>query len=278
MLSKEEQKKLLKALKFDDAAIAKLVDDAAELPVEIPATVQIFTPEELTARDANLINQSVADAKKEAEKQGKELIVKAIKKKLNITDETKDVDKVIELAQAQFSKGDESLKEQVKLLQKSVEEKEQAIEQEKKNAQASMFDANLIASLPKNRKGPEEGGFTDQEYAFAIKQSLGFEHTDTGLIIKKGDQAFRDPKTQSPLPLPDVLNTFMTDRKWVTTPKPGGRGAGDSGAGGTAGAKTMSALQKQWELDNPGKGLISPEFTQHVAQVMKENPDFKAYE
>ena len=76
MLSKQAQRKLLKALKIADGAITTLVDNDKENDVELPAEITVFTAPELIAHDSSKYSEG-----KEA---GVETAMKEFKKANNL--------------------------------------------------------------------------------------------------------------------------------------------------------------------------------------------------
>jgi hypothetical protein len=262
-LKKEALQKIATLLKLDEAALTKAITDAGEVDLPI-GEFTVFTTEELTARDEQKISDGKKEGQKAGETIGKEIVVKEIKKQFGVEFEGKELPKLVEVVKTQLSKGDEGLKEQIKLLQKSVEEKDVAIATEKTKAEGALFDAALLSELPANRSKM----LTDQEYLIAIKANLEF--TTEG--VKKGGQILRDAKTQGPIERKAAIDSYFTERKWVedNSGTPGGRGGGNEGGKGKP--TKYSEVVKQWEAE--GKGIATAEFQQHLNSIVKENPEF----
>lgn len=271
MLKKEQIAKIAEALKLDAKAFEEAITATDEKEVVIPE-VQVFTAEELTARDEAKLTEGKKTGAKEAEAQGKELIVKELKKTFGVEFEGKDPAKLTEAIKAQLAKGDEGLRQQVQQLQSTLTAKEQEVEAEKAKAQTAIFDTSLIASLPKNRKSLTDGGFTDKEYLSAIKQNIDFETVDGVTVAKRNGQIIQDAKTFKPLPIDAAVNTFFTERKWTAEEGVPAGGRGGSGAGGGAKFGKLSEVIAAWEAD--GKSSATAEFQQHVNTIAKENKDF----
>ncbi len=269
-LKKETLEKIAGFLKVDPATFVADVQATEEKEFSVPEIIT-FTSEEITKRDEAKISEGKTIGKKEGESAGKEIAVKDIKKAFGIEFEGKDLDKLKTEITNKYSSGDQALKDQIKLLQSSVQEKENALKDANKKADDALFDAELIGQFPADRKSVEEGGFTDRELLTIIKTNLGFERTESGVLVKKGQEVLRDKTTTNPLPIGDALKGYFTDRKWLkeTNGGPGGRG-GNDGKGGKI--TKLSEAQKAWEAD--GKNTASAEFQAYVQGLTKENSEF----
>lgn len=258
-------------LKLDETKLneALSADAEKEIGIALPE-VTVFTAEELTALHESKINEGKKEGSKNGELQGKELLVKELKKAFGVEFEGKDPIKFKEAIVAQFAKGDDGLKERIKELEVTLQTKEKEVEATKKQAETAVFDSGLLSSFPSSRKPIDKGGFTDSEYLVAIKNNLSFELLDGVTIVKKGGTIMQDPKTFKPIPVSDAITSYFSERKWVDEAKKTGRGGEDDNAFGKA--MKLSDATKAWEAE--GKNVASAEFQQHVTALAKENPDF----
>lgn len=269
-LKKETLAKIAAILKLQEADLSAKIASTNEEDIDIPE-LQTFTADELSARDLAQMGLGKKEGEKEGEAKGKELVVKDLKKSFGIEFDGKDMTKLTEALKTQFQKGDDAIKQQVTLLQTQLAEKDGIIEQTKRQASEAIFDAQLLGFMPSNRKSVADGGFTDQEYLSAIKANLQFEHSDTGVLVKKAGQVVRDPKTTNPLAPDEVVKGYFAERKWaVDEAAAGGRGGG-SGKAGNAITK-LSELQARYEGE--GKSTVSAEFQREALEMKKANPDF----
>lgn len=272
MALKAADKDKMKALGFDvDKLIAAIMAEA-ETDYAVPEG-QIFTDAQLEARDNAKIGEGKRTGETEGEKKGKELAAKALKKKFGIeNEETKDLDKVVDLVNAKVATGDQGLKDQVAALLKDKETLQGTVAEKDKVISDAKFDSNLLSYFPANRGN----GLTDAERLGIIKSNFQFDTVEGKTVVKRDGQTLTDPKTHAPLPPKDVIANYFTERKWVGQGPTGGRGGDDTPApdSGAAGLKTYSAVEAQWQKDNPGGNIVSNEFQTYLQGAMKDVPDF----
>ena len=275
MLTTADKEKLKTTLKgFDVDKLIAAITDAAEVAIEIPADTHVLSASDLDARTTN----DKADAKKEGFKEGKtagiEIAGKAIAKKFNLADtvDVKEPDKIAEAISATVAKGDDGLKEQIKLLQKDKEALTAEKETIAKEKDAVQFDTTLISMFPATRTQD----LSDGERLMLVKNALQFDTVDGVQVVKKNGEILRDPTTKNPLPQKAAVAALFAERKWDTVPAQGGRGGGDNpgGSGSAGGVKTFSDAQKKWQTENPNGNIISPEATNYIAAIAKDVTDF----
>lgn len=274
MALKAETKTKLKALGLDPDKLETAVKADGEAEYEVPE-VQVFTQEQLDARDANKIAEGKTVGVREGEKQGKELAAKALKKKFGIEDESKDLDKVVDLVNAKAATGDVGLKQQVEALLKDKENLEAAVQTEKNANKALKFDTELLTFFPANRGA----GMTDAERLMIIKANLQFEEVEGKTVVKRNGEVLKDNATHAPIPVKQAIADYFTERQWVGQNGAGGRGGNDNPppGGGAAGLKTRTAVEAQWKKENPEGNPVSPEFQTYLTNVAKDVPDFDYY-
>lgn len=256
----------LKKLGLDPDKLEAAAKDEKAVEVDIPEG-QLFTAEQLQTRDANNKAEGKKEGEKEGETKGKELAAKAIKKKFGIESETKDIDKVAEEIEAKAKLGDPGLKAQVDSLLKEKETLTGRLTQAEEKAQQLAFDTELIGMFPANRGAD----LTDTERLALVKMNLQFEKTDNGTIVKRNGAIVQDEATKAPLPVNKVIETYFTEKKWVSEGGPGGRGGGDTPPSGGGGKPmTYSQAEAEWKKANPGKEPIGVEFTDYLGNAAKE--------
>lgn len=266
MLSQSSIQKLAKLAKLTPEALTAEINKPDEVELAIDENLTVLTTEELSARDNVKVGEGKRLGESEGEKKGKELAIKAIKKKLNLDTEEKDIDKVAEAIQGKIGGGDATLKEQVTLLQQSLAQKENEINNFKTEAEAAKFDATLLSSLPANKTK----ALTNQEHLTIIKTNLEF----TADGVKYKGAILRDPTTQAPLTADKALEHFYNDRQGLIDkeqPPKGGRGGGNDAGGNVKGS--LKQLRKDYLARNPGANILSEEFQLEVREALKANPD-----
>lgn len=279
MAIKTEAKDKLKAFGIDPDKLIEAIKAEAETDVELPSDVTVLKTADLEARDSNKLAEGKKLGETEGEKKGKELAAKSFKRKLNLPDTVpNDLDKVLEAANEQLSKGDAGLKEQVAGLLKDKEALIAEKGQLEVKARQSAFDAELISYFPANR----DSTLTDAERLALVKMNLQFEEADGKVVVKKNGTIVQHKDTHAPLAPKDVVTELFTEKKWIggKTGGDGGRGGDDNsgGAGGAAGIKSLSKFTEKWVAENPGKNDVSPEFQTALQAHTKDIPDFNFYE
>jgi hypothetical protein len=272
MALKAADKDKLKALQLDvDKLIAAILAEG-EVDFLVPE-VTVLTAEQQETRDNTKLAEGKRIGETEGEKKGKELAAKALKKKFGIENEdTKDLDKVVELVNTKVGLGDQGLKDQVAALLKDKENLQGTIAEKEKVISGVKFDNDLLSYFPANRGN----GLADDERLTIIKSKFQFETVDGKVVAKRDGQAVTDPKTHAPLPVKDVIASYFAERKWVGQGPTGGRGGDDTPppGEGAAGLKTYSSVETQWLKDNPNGNIVSQEFETYLQAAMKDVPDF----
>lgn len=272
-------KEKIKAFGIDPEKLIEAIKAETEVTIEIPADITVLKTTDLEVRDANKVTEGKKLGETEGEKKGKELAAKAFKRKLALPDTVpNDIDKVLEAANEQLSKGDAGLKEQVNLLLKDKETLQAQVQAEQTKAKQSNFDAELISYFPAGR----DSSLSDAERLALVKMNLQFEEAEGKVVVKKNGVIVQHKDTHAPLAPKDVVAELFTEKKWVAAKGPGdggGRGGGDNGGGtGLAGIKKLSQFTEKWVAENPGKNDVSPEFQAALDSHTKDMTDFNFYE
>lgn len=267
---KADLEKLASILKIDASKFIADYESAEEKDIVIPDG-SYFTPDELTARDA----QQKADGKREGISEGrdagKEIAVKDLKKAFGVEFDGKDFTKLTDAVKAQFAKGDEGLKDQVKLLQQNLADRDSEIGSLKNAAESARQDAGLLAMLPKDRLST----IADSEYLTLMKAALKFEQQDGKTVVSKDGQILRDQKTTNPLAASEAVNAYFAERKWIAEQQqlPVGRG----GKSVTSAGKSMKMSEAVADWESQGKNVASAEFNAHVKELAASNDQFDFY-
>lgn len=265
---KQETKTKLKELGFDIEKLIAAVTHADEQDFELP-TINNLSETDLATRDENTKKEGI----KEGKKNGISIATKQIAEKFNIPVTEIDLTRpetLYDKLNTTFTKGDEGLKEQVRLLQldkaTAITERENAV----KEAKQAGFDMTLITKFPANRSKL----MTDSEYLNSFKMSHQIEEADGVQVIKRNGEILRDATTKSPLGIDAIIPGYFNERKWVEAEggNNGGRGGGDHSNNGGGGIKTLSKFQEKWESE--GKNPISPEFSTALQAAIKATTDF----
>lgn len=271
MALKAADKDKLKALGFDVEKLIAAITAEAETDYAVPEGT-ILTDAQLQSRDGAKVDEGKRLGEGVGEQKGKELAAKALKRKFGIENEdTKDLDKVVELVNAKVSTGDQGLKDQVAGLLRDKENLQTQLQDKDKAIAGIKFDSDLMGHFPANRGM----GLKDAERLMILKSDIQFETLDGKTVAKRNGEVLKDPATHAPLPINKVVSDYFTERQWVGQGPTGGRGGKDEPpTGGAAGLKTYSAVEAQWLKDNPNGNIVSNEFQTYLQGAMKDVPDF----
>ncbi len=264
MSLKTETKEALKKLGFDVEKLETAIKADDETDFTLP-TINNLSEDDLTTRDENSKKEGI----KEGKKTGIAIATKAVADKFGITETLNTPDELVVKLNANFAKGDDGLKEQVKLLQADIAtvkvEKETAV----KEAKQATFDMTLITKFPANRSKL----MTDAEYLNSFKMSHQIEEADGATVVKRNGEILRDAATKSPLNIDAVIPGYFDERKWVDAEGGGGgRGGDDKNNNGAGGIKKLSQFVENWEKE--GKNPMSPEFQTALQVAVKATTDF----
>jgi len=188
-LKAADKEKLKTVYGFDVDKLVEAITKTEEVDFDIPSDVTVIKTAELETRDANNRQAGKSEGETAGEKKGRELSAKALKKKLALPDTLpNDLDKVIEAAGEQLTKGDDGLKEQIKLLQADKSRLETEKKEVETKARHAVFDSELIGYFPANRTAD----LTDSERLLLVKANLQFEEHEGKMVVKKNGEIVRD--------------------------------------------------------------------------------------
>lgn len=277
MLKKETIDKI-KGYGFDVDKLQAAIKDEKEIDFAVPDFIPM-TQADLDTRDAT----KIADGKKDAEADVRKVLVKEVGTRLGFTPKGDRIGDLITDLQAKINAtGDEKVKtlqDQVTLLTKDKETLSDQLTTEKKTHSQTLFHTELIGHLPTTRGK----ALRDDERVVMLTRDISFEEIDGKRVGKRNGEVIKNPTTHAPLPVPDIVKLYATERGWDKESTGGagggGRGAGsDPGGGGAGGLKKYSQVKDQWKKDNPDGNLTSPEFTTYLNKVAKDTPDFNMYD
>jgi hypothetical protein len=265
---------------LDVDALINAIKSEEEIDLELPEVV-VMSQADLETRDANKVTAGKTDGEKEA----RNTLIKEVAKRLNIEVRGERIgDLVTAIEKVKNTSDDQKvqmLTEQINNLQRDKETLSKDLELSRSQADEARFDSDLIASFPVHRTSD----LSDRERLLLLKANMKFETVDGKLVAKRNGEVLRDGKTQNPLGLNDVVNTFFSEKKWVSDgtgsqqqqQQQGGRGGKDNPppqGGGSAGVRKMSQFKEKWLAENQNANTMSPEFTAAVSKHAKEVTDF----
>lgn len=242
--------------------IAAAVSSEAETEVKLPDGYEVFTPNQLTARDNIKYNEG-----KDA---GEEMAVKAVKEANNLSFQGKKVEGLFK-----------HLKEQ-----KTPDESE-TVAQLRKNLEKAEQDKTLaVSALSQMKKAttihgfiPELNNGMNKSEAMAVLEANGFEFKEEGDTLKtyRNGVAVKDQKMLTDIAPADAIKSFFTEeKKWVGD----SGGEGKSGRGGnnskpnpSSTPKTIKEVQEAWETEHGAGSANSAEYGAHLEAKMKEAKD-----
>lgn len=259
---------------MDEVAVTAAIDAQNETDIDLPA-IEVFTPQEIAARDTQVKKQALAEGGTAAI----EMLVKEKKKELGLEFEGKDVGKLLEAYQTKVLADaklvpDEALKKKDDIIN-GLRANISTLEKEKTDAisQAAKIkqETAIKASIPTNLSGVEP----DEVLASMRLKGYDFVEEDGKIVAKKDGQIVAD-KALQPLALADVIKGYATERKWLADEQQqrAGRGGGSSKKPLPNGSKptTLSQAEEAWVAD--GKSAGTADYQRYVDGLMSENKDF----
>jgi hypothetical protein len=273
-LKAETKKKIASFLKIKEADFETALKDEKEVDLTLPEDLNVFTKEELEARDES--------QQKEGEKTGMEKGIKAVKKAAGLPDDAPSKDPV-KVAQAIIDKTNTEAKvkpdekvtqltDQVKVLQEKLGEKDTEVANWKGKAEDASTNSEILAAFPKDR----DSKLTDKQYLTLLKADYTFKTVDGKVqVIDADGKPLRDPKTTNPLNLSDGVNHIFTNNKWIG--EDDGDGKTPEGRGGkdtkhTGKFTKFSELKKSFV--DQGKSIQGEEFQEAIEKAVKDYPEF----
>jgi len=267
---KQEQLDKLKELGIDVQQLVEAYTAEQEQDITIPEG-KLYKEADLEARDSNMRSEGKRLGVQEGKDAMKEIANKMIFEKFGVKDLDKkeDISKVLDVAVETSSKGDESLKSQIKDLLSDKEKLEVELEKNNQEKERFSFRTTMLSNLPKNRSDI----LSDDEYISIIESNI--EEIDGKKGIKLNGQVLKDDTTKEILSIDKGISRFFESRDgWLKKEEGGGRGGQDDPRKSGGGIKTYSQALEKFTKDNPDKDATSPEFTSYLTKVVREEPSF----
>lgn len=268
-LKKETLQKIATLAKVKVEDLETAIKDEKEVDVSIPDKLATFTDDE--------VNTLKANEYKSGKEAGVEMAVKDTKEKMGLSFTGKTIDGLVEAAtkkaldDAKISpdKKVQELETKVQTLQGTVKEYETKMADKDAEVEGIRTSGELYKHIPSfGETGP---AMTQDEVIQLMKiNGYDFKRENNVLVPYKDGKKMTD-KLGEPLPVKDVTNGFMKEKKLITEDIiPDGRGGKDHKPAAKAGK--LSELKKQFS--DQGKSLLGSEFSEAVAQAAKDNKDF----
>lgn len=238
---------------------AKLTSDT---PQELKLAGQLFTEDELKARDSGKYNEG-----KEAES---EMITKSLKKKYAYDFEGKNIDSFMshheEQLKAKYSKNSN---ERVTELEKDIDKLKNSYTEEIETYKGQIQDLSgkyqkqsnknyLLGIMPKDTVLKPEALITLFNSEYELSEENGVR------MIKKNGEVLKDPKTTSPIEPNSVFNDWLVKEKYISG-TPGRGGGNEFGNNNFTDVKTPDQFQSKWAKENPDLETTSPKYQEDYA-------------
>lgn len=226
-----------------------------------------------TLRTAEEEATFIENHKKEARKEGEELVVKKYRDEYGFQGRT--VEKLIEAVKSKtleeakvepnekVSKLEKQLEEKNKALELVNSEKEQAISSFNKFKTEGLIDKTLESLLPEKTILPKD------DMKLLLKNKFGFNLDENGKVIVSdaSGNVIKNPTTADPKDAKSIVDDFFRENPTYISGVQGGNGGGDSGGkGGKIGLDDFIKQQKEAGI-NPN----SPEFNAKLEEATKGN-------
>lgn len=246
----------------------------SETPEELKLAGQLFTEDELKARDSSKYN--------EGKTAGSERQVKDAKQKFGYElDGVKDLDGFLahheEQLKAKYSKNSN---ERVTELENDINKLKSTYEDEIEGLKAtnSQIESKWKQQAAKNKLlsiMPKETTLKSDAIITLFNSEYQLDEDNGKVLVKQNGEVLKDPKTTSPLELSNVFNDWLVKEKYIkNTP---GRGDGSEfGKGGLNGIKSIGEFQKQWQKQNPDQSFNTPKYDEDYAAWRKVNTEVTA--
>lgn len=271
-LKKQTLAKIATLLKLKEADLEAAIKDEKEVDVAIDEKLQAFTETEVNTLKNNEYNRG-----KEA---GVEMEIKDAKTKHGLDFTGKSIEGLLSAYKTKVVKDeniapDAKVKEyetKIATLTTTVQDLEKKVTEKDAEVETVRVNDELYKHIPTpGESGPALG----REEIVTLLKANGYEvKRENGAMKPYKDGKLLTDKLGNPLPIKDVVNSFMTEKKIITPGKdPGGRGDGDRTP--LAKVTKMSELKKQFT--EQGKSLNGQEFMSAATEAMKDK-DFKAGE
>jgi len=269
MLKKETLKQIATLLKIKEDDFEKAIKDSNEVDIVIDDKLTTFTEEEQTTLKKN--------SYEEGKKAGVEMEIKSAKEKHGLEFQGKSIDGLLEakgkkvLADAKIEPSEKvkELEGKIKILETTVANQDKKLADKETEVAGIRTNSELYRHIP---LADEKGVQYTQDEVIGLMKINGYDFkTKDGKTIATKSGADLVDKVGNPIPVKDVVQGFMKEKKYITEKTPdGGRGGGDKNPP-TAFGK-LSELKKSFETQ--GKSLLGEEFNKAVQDAVKADTNF----
>lgn len=264
----QETKTKLEGFGFDVSKLEDAVKSDKEESLDVP---NLKTEEEFKGMFSEEDKDAFGKNRFEEGKRAmSEIKAKEFKEKFGVEVDGKDLDKVVEAyadkKAKEASNGNAEWLEEKKKLQKNLQEAEEKLSKKEAEFDQKLFNIEsrneIAAMLPDDTTIPK----SDLVDLFSIRYRVAKE--DGRTVIYKGAEKLKDKKLD-PLPLKDVLNSFLDEGKYL---KSNGMGGEDSKSGGGSTDKFKSLKEFQEWCKTQDGDLKNP-MSEPAQKILREKKD-----
>jgi len=209
-----------------------ITSDVEELDVELPE-VHIYSEEELDSLKVNMNKETSKTAIEMAVKEQRNYLKETFGADFDFQGKTMAnlVEYAIKAGEKKAGvKPSEQLAEKDKII-KNLQESVQTLETEKVQILGEkdkiLLDYDINSTITKAIPSDLETIWTSDEISELFKKKYQVVYDDGKKVVKSNGEVLRDKKTQEPIPIDVVVNTWLME-KGVTKKQAQGRGEGDN--------------------------------------------------
>lgn len=278
-IKKESILAMARALKLDITTVEAAMAADTEQELTLPAGISVLSADDLILRDKTVKKQGYD----EGSVASVEMLVKDQKREFGLEFEGKDPAKLLVafkskvLSEANIEPV-AALKEKDDMIN-GLRTNITRLETEKTELSTQTArvrtEAAVLRSVPINLKA----GFEPDEVMLTMRsKGYEFEEKDGVITVKKGGTVVAHPTSLQPLPVADVIKSYVTERGWLDEGAAGagaaGRGGAHSKGAGAAGTVPTNLEQATKLWKEAGKNAGTADFQRHIDGLMKDNKDF----
>jgi len=251
--------------KVEDIETALKDDKEVDLPIDEKLTV--FSEDEVTTLKDNEFKRGKVSSV--------EIAVKDVKEKLKLDFTGKTIDglveavqkKAVEEAKISPDKKVTELQEKVTTLQATVTDQEKKLAEKETEVSGVKINGELFKSVPADTT-------LEPDEVIGIMKMKGYDFKmDEGKLVVTKDGKIVQDKVANPLPVKQVIEEFVKEKKLngKSADPEGGRGGG---GGGKAPVKFSKLSEIKAHFNEQKKSLLGAEFSEAVTKAAAENKEF----
>jgi hypothetical protein len=279
MKSTDFLKDLSEMTKIAADKLKDIINSTEEVEVEFTKP-HIFTEDELDTLKTNVWKEASNTTLEAKIREYRKILTEKYGNEVDFINKPKTMENLIEQAikigeKSSAKAPTEQLLEkekQIKALQESVHtlemEKSQVVDEKNNILMEYQINSTISQALPKDY----ESTWTAEELSTLFRKNYEIIKEDNKMVVKKDGEIVRDKKTQEPIPVDAVFNSWLETKGAKKQSQ--GRGGDDTKpqkTSGLSGLNNMDDVLKYADENN-----LSPQQRLEVLQkVMKENKDFK---